>query len=165
MKGASEGKVREALDKINADDMLPLTWWKPPDDARNWKPADYLVWFADFRPDWQMAQALVTGSAMIEVKDNDQSAGLPFSELRLTQRAWIRQAGRIGLPYLLVVWWRKWQDWTVSDATKVLAFIEDEQTPPIKSVHRTQLLSVMGVNCTSANLASTLAAALRGELS
>lgn len=162
MKGTSESRVREALTRL-AEDM-PLIVYKPPDDARLWKPADFLVWFPDFRPDWQMDKALVTGSAMIEVKDNPQVNGYPFSDLRPNQRAAIREAARIGLPYWLVIWWRHLKRWTVSDAAKVVAFIDDPRTAPIKSVHWMQLAGNMGVDATSDTLAGTLGAALRGEL-
>lgn len=158
MKGPSEGKVREALERL-AEDM-PLTWYKPPDDARNWKPADYLVWVGPLT-----IEGFTDGSsAMIEVKDNPNLATYPFSDLRPAQRGWIRVLGRVGVPYWLVIWWRRRQRWTISDAAKVIAFIDDEQTAPIKSIHWMQLAGNMGVDCEPKNLAGTLGAALRGEI-
>src|SRR5512137_642133 len=90
-KGSSEATVAKALADI--DDPI-VAVWKPPDDARNWKPADYLVWF-DGR------------AAMIEVKDCPAMRGFPFDQLRPTQRAWAYRCRQTGTPYLLVIHWQR----------------------------------------------------------
>lgn len=200
MKGQSEATVRAALTRL-AEDM-PMVVYKPPDDARNWKPADFLVWWGpDAREStrWQIRSSTVVrgiappkpgdvlplsageqveiigirpGSAMLEVKDNALVDTLAIKELRPNQRKSIREAMAIGLPYWLVVWWRRKQRWTVSDAAKVLTHIRDEEDRG-KADHTyipraptfSHLSSFMGVDCTTETLPGTIGVALRGELS
>lgn len=173
MKGQSEATVRAALMRL-AEDM-PMVVYKPPDDARNWKPADFLVWFAGDRfveAEDGIDHLNPVGSAMFEVKDNALVDTLAIKELRPNQRKSIREAMAIGLPYWLVVWWRRKQRWTVSDAAKVLTHIRDEEDRG-KADHTyipraptfSHLSSFMGVDCTTETLPGTIGVALRGELS
>jgi hypothetical protein len=158
VKGRSEARVREALERL-AEDM-PLVWWKPPDDARNWKPADFLVWVGP-----QDRESFEWGSsAMLEVKDNPNLNTYPASDLRPTQRAWMRQAAKIGLPYFLVIWWRRRQRWTVSDAAKVVRWVDLIYDDGPTSMAWDLLAGSWGVDCTTDHLAGTIGAALRGEV-
>lgn len=147
MKGTSEAKVRAALTRL-AEDM-PMVVYKPPDDARNWKPADFLVWLNGQQ------------SAMIEVKDNRGLNTYPLADLRPNQRKSIHEAAAIGLPYWLVIWWRRRNAWTVSNAVRLLT----EADYDFSSVGWQQLAGIWGVDCTTETLPSTIGAALRGELS
>lgn len=131
MKGRSEGKVREALSTI--EDALV---YKPPDDARNRKPADFIVL-------WEGRAALV------EVKECRNLGTWPLAELRPSQRLAIRQAQRAGVPYYLVVWWPKRGAWSISDATKVLAMGE-------RSIAFATLAGKLGIDADSASLPSIL---------
>jgi hypothetical protein len=155
VKGASEARVREALTRLAGD--MQLTWWKPPDDARNWKPADYLLWYT---LDDDLRSFACGKSAMLEVKDNPALKGYSVADLRPIQRAWMHHAERVRVPYWLVIWWRRRQVWTVTAAAKVLAKIDEGET----NLPFTWLASVGGVDSANENLAGTLGAALRGEI-
>jgi hypothetical protein len=145
-KGSSEATVAKALSEI--DDPI-VAVWKPPDDARNWKPADYLVWYSTY-------------AAMIEVKDCAALRGFPLSDLRPTQRAWAWRCKEVGIPYLLVIHWQRTQDWTISDTLKVLEWEREDVFH--KSVPRALLQGGFGVQTDGRLLAATLRLALLGEM-
>lgn len=145
MKGTSEAQVRAALN--NAD--LNAIVYKPPDDARNWKPADFLVWWQD-------------GSAMIEVKQSPGKFTFPIKELRTSQLLAIRRAQEVGLPYYLVIWWPKLQTWTISKAGQVSNWIGDH--PEATSLDYGWLNSIAGMDCTTRDLAPILRSVLLGEV-
>ena len=106
MKGTSEARIRAALRAGLADGAgLAL---KLPDDARNWKPADYLIWRR-----WGDR----TVSCWLEVKDTDAVATWPLSDLRASQRRGILEARRLGIGYWLAVWWRRSATWTLLELT------------------------------------------------
>jgi len=146
MKGSSEANVAKALSDI--DDPI-VAVWKPPDDARNWKPADYLVWFDG-------------KAAMIEVKDCDALRGFPLAELRPTQRAWAYRCDEAGIPYLLVIYWQRTSDWTISDTMKVIEWEKEDVFH--KSCPRALLQGAFGVQTDGRLLAATLRLALMGEM-
>ena len=146
MKGSSESTVAKALADI--DDPI-VAVWKPPDDSRNWKPADYLVWF-DGR------------AAMIEVKECAALRGFPLADLRPTQRAWARRCDEAGIPYLLVIHWQRTHDWTISDTMKVIEWEREDVFH--KSVPRALLQGAFGVQTDGRLLAATLRLALLGEM-
>jgi hypothetical protein len=145
-KGTSEASVRGALNTMGMDALA----YKPPDDARNWKPADFLVWF-----DGQ--------SAMIEVKQTSAKAMFPLRDLRPSQRLGIRRAAEVGVPYYLVIWWTQLRRWTVSDARQCLNWIGDH--PEATSLAYVWLSSVAGMDCTTRDLAPILRSVLLGEAS
>lgn len=152
MKGPSEGKFGEALRAVD----LSMVVYKPPDDARLWKPCDFMVWLADIRvgldggavPSW------------FEVKDVKAVDSFPVAEIRPSQMQGIRDAARVGIPYWLAVWWRRHSSWTVSDAVKLIKAYEG-QSPT--SIPRTLLMSRFGLESTQAQLTSNLKMVLLGE--
>lgn len=151
MKGSTEGRVRNAL---NLMDLRPCLVYKPPDDSRNWKPADFCLWF---RRDSTIA------SAFLEVKLSSGANVWSVRDLRPAQREGIRQAFEVGMDYWIVVWWPNHQKWTISEGRKVLAAIERD--PAVPSLHYSWLSSVAGMDCTTRDLPSILRAALLGEVS
>jgi hypothetical protein len=159
MKTDAEARVRAALTELGSN----VVTWKPPDDARNWKPADFLVWHA------LGLVSMPARSAMIEVKVVDQLTSFPLTELRKNQRAAIRQAARIRLPYWLVVWWRRRQpaEWTVSNASRLIRDLDTQYTPAgwPTSVPHQLLRSRYGIEAASDRvLPGVLSAALREEI-
>lgn len=158
MKGPTEARVRQALGSIAAES--DLTWWKPPDDARNWKPADFLTWFKV-----PMRESACGGySAFIEVKDNALVGSFPVKDIRPVQLSYMRQAARMRIPYVLAVWWRKRHRWTVCDAAKIVRWLDEQGEDAPRSIAYELMISRFGVDSTEAMLASMLKAAMYGEL-
>lgn len=160
MKRPSEGEFGKAL---RAVDGLVLEVYKPPDDARLWKPCDYMVWFVDpvATPDGGAA------AAWFEVKDMTAAATFPRSELRPAQLQGIRAAERVGMPYWLAIYWRKHQLWTISDAIRVVRWFEsgdDLPGPRVTSIPLTTLESRFGISSSKQQLSSTLKGVLLGEV-
>jgi len=151
MKRPSEGEFGAALRAID----LRLYVFKPGDDMRNWKPCDYMVWLAPFHG------ARTGDTFWFEVKDTDAVNTFSFKELRPAQRQGIADAVRVGIPYWLAVYWRRHQSWTISDATRLVAYAVD---PATKSVSRELLMSRFGVQSSKALLSSTLKSILLGEV-
>ena len=147
MKGSSEGRVRAALNGMDMDVLV----YKPPDDARNWKPADFLVW-------WPEGQ-----SAMVEVKESSGKFTFPIRDIRPSQLLGIRMAAAVLVPYFLVIWWPKLSSWTISNAWQVANWIGDH--PDATSLDYGWLNSVAGMDCTTRDLAPILRSALLGEVS
>lgn len=100
MKGPSEGRIGSLLRATGC------FAYKPPDDARNWKPCDFMVWVRDMRPK----------SFWVEVKSSP-SPSLPARDLRPSQLAGVAEAMRLGISYWLVVSWTGWGDWTAVELT------------------------------------------------
>lgn len=154
MKGPSEGRFRELLSDV---DLPGLIIYKPPDDARNWKPCDFMLWWPGtndmgvpgFRP--------TPASAWVEVKDVNVVNIFPLDELRPSQRAGIRQADEIGLPYVLAIWWRRRNGWTFSNAAAVLG-------TGARTVAYTDLVSTYGIDAPAAKASSILRSVLEGEV-
>lgn len=145
MKRSSEGFFGAALRSVD----LALVVYKPPDDARLWKPCDYFSW-VDYggspRPDWW------------EVKDVDAVDVFNAKEIRPSQMQGIDEAARIGIPYHLAVYWRRHRSWTISDAVRVLAHLRSEGR-----VSRTLLMSRFGIQSSPSQLGSTLKSVILGE--
>ncbi len=145
MKGPTEGQVRSALGSIDLDGLVV---YKPPDDARNWKPCDYMVWWWADGPDDQVK------SEWVEVKQTGAAGTLSVSVIRPAQRQGILSAVRAGIPYWLLVYWTRHGDWTVSRIRSL----------PEKGWTRVQLASSLGTKCNTRDLAPVLRMAFLGEL-
>lgn len=150
-KGGSEAAVRAALE--DGDDGTLV--YKPGDDSRNWKPADFIVWhrlFVDHdRP----------GSAFIEVKSTDLLGRWSPADrrrgLRPSQRVYAAAAVDMGIVYLVVIYWRRRRCWTISSVRPFLA-------EPERSFTFEELMSTHGIRAWPQHLGSTIRLALAGEL-
>ncbi len=111
MKGTTEARARDALKQAG------LFVYKPPDDARNWKPCDFFTWQAggtvDVATDCgdHMVKSQVpiglSLSRWIEVKQVSVSAlTLGATDIRPSQRAGIGTAAHLKIPYWLLIWWQ-----------------------------------------------------------
>ncbi len=156
MKGDSEARVRSALNEIARDDTFPLTFLKLPDDARNWKPADFAVW-------WWIGMGCV-GSAFVEVKQTDAVLRFSLAEIRQSQWLGLRHAVRVGMHYWLVVWWTKRKRWTISPLERLVAVLPDYLADHARSVPYDQLVEI-GIDADNRQLTMMLRAAFMGELS
>jgi hypothetical protein len=151
MKGPSEAKFREGL----VDTGMNLLIYKPPDDARNWKPCDFMVWWHG-RTEALPGDEASLRSAWFEVKENTVKAGFNLKrELRPAQRGGIREAIAVGLPYYLAIWWKTRGVWTISEARP---FLELDGAP------FEYFAGKYGIDALPSTLGSVLAAVLRGEL-
>lgn len=134
--------MRAALDDMDLD-----TWvYKPPDDARNWKPADFILWWDD--PDSGELLS-VAQTAMIEVKDTAALRVYNLSDIRPSQHNAMMRAQIMGIPYLVAIWWRRHKRWTISIGSRL--FREEK-----RSLRYLDLSSSLGLDCTQDMLASTL---------
>lgn len=140
-KTLAETNLGKALRDIDVASIV----YKPPDDARNWKPCDYMVWIA------HGSGAL---STWFEVKDVDLVNVFPRSEIRPSQVRGIRDATRVGIPYYLCVWFRKASMWAIADAAKVMGWFDEN--PDATSIKRELLQSRFGVDATNHQLTSVL---------
>jgi len=154
MKRASEGQFGAALRDCDVASVV----YKPPDDARTWKPCDYMVWIAIWDSDHSGNHSI-----WFEVKDVDAVDAFPFSELRPSQLAGIEDARRIGIPYWLAVYWRRHKSWTISDAARVVNW-RDESITDKTSISRELLMSRFGVDATPSTLSSVLKSVLLGDI-
>jgi hypothetical protein len=148
-KGSSEGLFREALNKIDFD---PTFIFKPPDDARNWKPADYFLWFP-------VSFGAPAGSSWFEVKETPNLKTFPLAEIRPSQWRGIATAKRLRLPYFLAIRWKRDGMWSLVDAVRLIVWIEAQQMRPA-SVDRVALESRFGVSSTVGQLPMMIRAAL-----
>lgn len=152
MKGPTEGKVRKALLETGLEPLV----YKPPDDARNWKPCDFMVWYrGDTGGTWPEDTTL---SAWIEVKEVKAVGSFPVAELRPSQRGGMRDAAAVGIPYYLVLWWKARGVWTITAAWLLGAL------PAKGSIPFAHLAGGAGIDAPPRALASVLAAVLRGEV-
>ena len=150
-KRNSEADVRAALTAI-ADDV-GLFAYKPPDDARTSKPADFFAW-------WPGGQTVE--SAWLEVKDTKAVGTFNWNAMMTpAQIAAIRTARELQLPYYLVVYWRTRGEWTISNARTMGAdfdvFGDHGRTRPFTKV---EMMSRYGVQCWPGQLSSTLKSVL-----
>lgn len=148
MKRESESLFGEALRNCDVSAFV----YKPPDDARNRKPCDFMVWFARLDD-----TGLTSGSAWFEVKDTRAVNTFNFKELRPAQLQGAREAQRVGIPYWLAVYWRVHRHWTISDLGKIMA-----ASWPLTSITRMQLMSRYGIDSEPIMLRSTLKDVLLG---
>lgn len=153
MKGKSEPKFREALNDVE----LPLLIYKPPDDARNWKPCDYMTW-------WLSPTGAELNAAWFEVKECKAQSTFPFTkELRPSQRSGILDAAATGFPYYLAVWWKaRGGIWTISRALPLIE-LEREMNAPL-TCSFSELAGKYGIDAPQHSLASTLRAVLEGGI-
>lgn len=156
MKRESEGQFGAALRSLDVE--LPIEVYKPPDDARNMKPCDFMVWFR------RSTMAEHVEPVWFEVKDTSSVGRFPFSEIRPSQHAGIRAAHRIGIPYYLAVYWRRDRTWTISNAHRVVEWRDETPPIPAKSIPRVLLASRFGVDSSPGQLGITLRAVLLGEV-
>ena len=162
MKGPSERIFREALGKVDID---PLEIYKPPDDARNWKPADFLLWWRIGNPE---DFAVAGWTAWIEVKATNNKAVWPFADLQPTQVLAIRKAKRLGIPYFIAIRWNGDRHWSLVDAIRLVDYIDEISfaIPEAEVAHKREgiarglLESRFGVGATVGQLASTIKVAL-----
>jgi hypothetical protein len=147
----AQDQIRDALKGIDG-----LIAYKPPDDSRNWKPCDQMLWWDD--PLNGLGLAL--HSAWLEVKMNPlkglwhvTSSGADGLSLQQVRAA--VDAEQIGLPYIVAVYWKALRYWTLHYRVGRVAFpgklTFDEAT------------TQWGVGTAPANLRSTLRAVLAGE--
>lgn len=162
-KRSSEGDFGAALRDVDLQSVV----YKPPDDARNRKPCDFMVWHREFNPACSMTPREEVVATWFEVKDVDAVDAFPFSELRPSQLAGIHDAKRIGIPYWLAVYWRRHKLWTISNAERVLAWREihegSNNEPYPTSIPFTLLESRFGISSTKRQLTSALKQVLLGE--
>jgi len=157
-KGPSEAMFRAALNEV---DIEPLFAHKLADDARNWKPADYLVWFR-------------TGdgpasSAWFEVKETPNKGALPMADIRPSQLRGIDTARALHLPYFLAIRWKPDGLWSIVDAVRLMDWWTDDRVAAAPaalntSVSRDLLESRFGVSSTKGQLPSIVKAALNEGL-
>lgn len=141
MKGKSEPMFREALGKVD----LSLVIYKPPDDSRNWKPCDFMVWW----------RSEIVETAWFEVKEARSGTTFPVEkELRPAQRSGILDAAAIGFPYWLAIWWPERSVWSISRAIRVI---------DAKTLTFGELAGKYGLDAPQRSLPGTLRAILEGE--
>jgi hypothetical protein len=146
VKRGAEDRAREAM--LGMD---PPAWvYKPPDDARNWKPADFICWLS-----W--ADEPDTGTCFVEVKDSPALNVWNISDLRPSQVLAAKKADEFHVPYWVVIWWRRRKMWTISDARALLR-------SPARRFTYDELSSVYGIDATQEQLGSVLRLCFRGEV-
>ncbi len=148
-KGRSEAMVSEALSDLQIDQTY---FYKPPDDARNRKPADYLLW-------WSPGSGAAPRSSWIEVKETDQLGVFPLADIRPSQWQGIRIAKRLGIPYTIAVRWQRTGMWTLFDAVRLADWLDEQEVRPT-SVKRVLLESRFGVSCDPGQLSGVIRMAI-----
>lgn len=156
----AQDQVREALKGIDG-----LVAYKPPDDSRNWKPCDQMVWWWQPYDEENFAAANVSRgwprSAWLEVKMNPLKGSWHVTTpngsegLSLQQARAAFDAEEIGLPYVVAVYWKARKYWTLHWRVGRREF-------PGKLTFEGATTS-WGVGCAPANLRSTLRLVLAGE--
>jgi len=142
VKGRSEPAFRAALNGLDEDFIV----YKPPDDARNWKPCDFMVWYG---------LAGVAQSVWFEVKETPNVGVVDVMKLlRPAQKAGIERAHEVGVDYYIAVYWKRHEDWTILDAWRVVTF------PDRRPLTRKECMSRFGVHAYPRDLATTARAVL-----
>ncbi len=138
---------------LRSMDLRALVY-KIPDDARNRKPADFLVVREGGR------------AAFVEVKTNPNQRSFPMRAMRAEQLLAMQECYRLGIPYWLVVWWPKGEHaglYTVSNTNRLMRNVNDKWDGEWPHMLAFSELRDMGDACLGLRLTSYLAAALRGE--
>lgn len=164
MKRPSEAAFGAALRAVDAS--VPTYVYRLPDPkggagVSNPKPCDFMV--------WTLAETAMLGSdnlplklvdaAWFEVKDVDAVHTFNLkNEMRSSQMQGIRTAARIGIPYWIAVWWRRHNDWTISDGVRILTAGVDD------IVSRNLLMTRYGISSDARSLTSVLKSVLAQEL-
>lgn len=150
----AQDQIREALKGIDG-----LVAYKPPDDSRNWKPCDQMVWWP-VTAEFDSSAIGYVRSAWLEVKMNPlqgvwhvTSTGADGLSLQQCRAA--RDAEEIGLPYIVAVYWKPRKYWTLHYRVGRAEF-------PGKLTFE-EASTQWGVGTAPANLRSTLRGVLAGE--
>lgn len=164
-KRQSEGFLGDALRSID----LPTHVYKPPDQAGNWKPCDFLVWVKTLAGgNGELEPVEVTDSYWFEAKD--EAAAETFNwrrQMRPGQINGIRDAERVGIPYYVAVYWRRHREWTISDGVKLYHATRvktDGRAGVLAFKRRAMGSGALGIDATPGNLSSVLKAVILGEL-
>lgn len=147
----SEIVVGNALRSMDLRSLV----FKIPDDARNRKPADFMVGMERGR------------LAFVEVKTNPNTRSFPLRAIRAEQLLAMQACHRLGIPYWLVVWWHKGDHagwYTLSDMRRLVQLVNEKWEAEWPHMLTFAELSDLGDRTNGLRLASYLAAALRGEL-
>lgn len=153
-KRSSEAELGAALRSMDFDPepyVYRLPDPKTGAGVSNWKPCDFMVWFVS-----NLGFEKPARSAWVEAKDTAAVNAFPVADLRPSQLAGIRDAGRLGIPYLLAIYWRKARRWTISDAAKVYAWLAEPAQVGATSIPRELLMSRFGIDAAPADLAQTI---------
>lgn len=170
-KRLSEGFLGAALRQID----LVTHVYKPPDQAGNWKPCDYLVWVKSTVRAHAFVDVLGTGEEIDTVDSfwfeaKDEKALETFNwrlQMRPAQLQGIRDAERVGIPYYLAVYWRRHREWTISDAVKLYhaTRVKPDGTGGVLSFKRRAMgAGGLGIDSSPGQLSSVLKAVVLGEL-
>lgn len=166
-KRQSEGFLGDALRAID----LVTHVYKPPDQAGNWKPCDFLVWARVTQPGVMPClpeRVDFVDSYWFEAKD--EAALETFNwrrQMRPGQINGIRDAERLGIPYYLAVYWRRHREWTISDAVKLYHATRvkpDGRAGVLAFKRKAMSEGALGIDATPGNLTSVLKAVILGEL-
>lgn len=167
-KRPSEAAFGVALRAV--DESVPIYVYRVPDPkfgggVTNWKPCDWMVWTLahsiDFATDPPGSAPLkLVDVAWFETKDSDAIKTFSWTEIRKSQMQGVRTAKRIGIPYWLAVYWRRYKLWTISDAVRMLPAIERGD----RNISRDLLQTRYGVASSPLQLTSTLKSILAGEV-
>lgn len=157
MTSYSEDQVKAALARIDG-----LLVYKPPDDARNWRPADFLIWW-----DGNVLKGApkIPRAGMLEVKQNDRKliwhwTGGGAESLRPSQLAAVAKCNALGMPYFVAVYWKSRRYWTLHRIDQWLGIgIPYVDTP----LRWEDAITRYGVGAAPVNLADTLAGLIHGD--
>lgn len=156
-KRRSEGLLGVALRQMDLETYV----YKPADaPGSGLKPADYLVWFLPDPDQFELLREYEF--AFVEGKDTDAVKVFNLSEIRPSQRNAIAKAAVLGIPYWLVIYWRRRRRWTISDARRI--FDTYPVSGPNRSLSFETLASTFGIDCEPHQLAITLRQVMLGEL-
>lgn len=151
MKGPSEGIFRKALDAL---DLAPTFIYKPPDDARNWKPCDYMLWYPNWLPDFP---SVSPNTAWFEVKESPNLGSFGLRDIRPSQWQGAGTAKKLGFPYIFAIRWKRDGMWSLVDGVRLLDWYLPDRPA---AVTRVALDSRFGVSCDPGQLPSMIRAAL-----
>jgi hypothetical protein len=167
-KRPSEAAFGAALRAIDED--VPTYVYRVPDPkmgggVTNWKPCDWMVWGLTAVPiESDGSVVKLIDVAWFETKDTPAIEAFPLADLRKSQLQGIRTARRIGIPYWLAVFWRAHKLWTISDAIRLVAWLDNAPDGWPTSVSRTELQSRFGIAAQPGQLTSTLKSLVAGEI-
>lgn len=163
----SEGEVKAALREMD----LELVSYKPNDGFgpnQNWKPCDFMVWIQPDADHIRQSGCILheASAAWIEVKSCPAKGVAGLRLWRPSQLAGMRDAARVGIPYLTVVHWPKLKQWTIGPAGLVLEAVEGDRQDKAAGLrlHGGIPIGAFPIRCAPGQLASHLRAALLGEI-
>lgn len=164
-KRQSESFLGAALREID----LATYVYKPPDQAGNWKPCDFLVWVKTLAGgNGELEPVEVVDSFWFEAKDETAIETFNWKgQMRPAQITGIRDAERLGIPYYVAIYWRKHREWTISDGVKLYRATRvkpDGRAGVLAFKRRALGAGPLGIDATPGNLTSVLKAVILGEL-